>query len=271
MAHGKTRVQNALMDGIAILSEQIGAVEAYVGGVDEAVRADLANDPDLMEADRLLGVAVELTPADPVGRELELAELARGSLRRAMAMDFADGSLTTCKGLLPELKGRLEALRDNLRGLMPHAGAAVGLEDVVRQAAADAEVAGVWLEALGDAVRIAIRADQANDAHLRKAAALVEDALGCAEFGPQERIEECLAQARHALRRAMGKDFGDATKETLLALVERMGAKSVHYRDRLRCLLGQVWGGECTGMRGGALNGRGGMLPAAPVRKAGAA
>jgi hypothetical protein len=226
------------MDGIAILSEQIGAVEMYLAGVDAAVVASVNDDPDLMEADRWLGVALELGPVEAAGLERDLAALARESLRRAMSMDLQDGSLPACRGRLPEMQARLEKLRDELRGLMPQPGAAPDLERTGPSAVEVAALAAEGVANLGASVKIAIRADRANDAHLQKAAALLEDAVASTHH--VLRTQEVLEEAQRALRLGMSKDFGDRTKEQLLALIVRMFRKTAGYRDRLRELLGDL-------------------------------
>lgn len=118
---GTTLAQQAIMEGIALLSSAHHAMSNILKAIDRAETADLANDPDLMTAIQKLKSAKELDPGK--NRDGMLAQAER-ALMDAADKDFGDQSIPAIRALvLPVLK-RFESVENDLRLLVVKVSAA---------------------------------------------------------------------------------------------------------------------------------------------------
>lgn len=115
MTNGRTKVSEQLMDGIAILSEQIGATGELLRQIDLTIRADLDNDPDMKAADDHLARALELDEGDD--RQASMLQAQR-ALRIAMQKDFSDTTKEALRGMVIPHQEKLERCRERMRGVM---------------------------------------------------------------------------------------------------------------------------------------------------------
>lgn len=112
----KAKLTNVLMDTIALAGKVSGATGGIIAGIDNAIRADLANDKDLLRAEASLKSALDL--CDPKAKAHAAVQTALAHLRMAMEKDFADTTKEQLKGAVLPFQEKVDTHIESMKALI---------------------------------------------------------------------------------------------------------------------------------------------------------
>lgn len=222
---GRTRLENQLMDVMALHHEAVGSLGVLIDGVMECIAADMADDPARSETRKMLAEVLESVRETAAGFHVELA---LQLLDRSNGMDWRDTTLPAVRSGIQGLILQLERNGAELRLGMGRLHSGVTPEEVRRVALEAVQVVRLSIAMISGWQRLvdaAIDADLADDIPLRACGDEIYKAICATANMPP--YWQMLSVAQSAWLRARGLDFGDATKERLLRsvnpLLERLG------------------------------------------------